>query len=226
MSPFVYKYRLSDSVGGLLKHHRLVRNEEYAPLLLKEFLENRSRLIEVQGTRVFEESHLFALRHFRRTEKNKDRYHCNILDIAPTQNFNLLPQTAAWALHFAREHKAKVGWIIVSVLKPKSKIYPHIDTGIYFSTRRRYHLVLKSKGGLMTCGGETEMYKQGEVWLFNNRVPHWVENMSEEERIHLVLDLQPENLLGRARNVVLWLYWGLRKGRLWRYYFGVKFPHF
>ena len=33
--------------------------------------------------------------------------------------------------------------------------------------------------------------REGELWVFNNKVKHWAENLSQEPRVHLIFDLLP-----------------------------------
>ena len=78
----------------------------------------------------------------------------------------------------------------------------------------------------MISGGQKQIYREGDVWWFNNRVPHETFNDSDEERAHLIFDILPNNYLLRIKNLALWFYWGVRFRRFWRYYFGMNFPHF
>lgn len=110
----------------------------------------------------------------------------------------------------------EVGRVIISRLKPGAKIDPHIDdVGKYVSQgdRARYHVVLQGRpGSMFYCGdlpdpeGETEEARKGsveavnmrcgEVYWFNAHRAHWVINDSDQDRLHLLIDVR---LLGGAR---------------------------
>ncbi len=74
-------------------------------------------------------------------------------------------------------------------LECKSTVTPHIDEGTYYTNRDRYHLVLKTEDSINFCGDENQIYEVGELWWFDNKKLHSVENRSNEERIHLIFDI-------------------------------------
>jgi aspartyl/asparaginyl beta-hydroxylase (cupin superfamily) len=117
-------------------------------------------------------------------------------DTVATRNWSRFPATAALLLEIAQEEKGSLQRAMLAQLKPKGKVYRHIDHGSYYARRDRYHLVLQSRlGSSMKCGNEEVVFHAGELWCFNNRLPHEAENPSDEWRIHLIFDLLPE---GRA----------------------------
>ncbi len=102
------------------------------------------------------------------------------------------PRTLAFCENVAGEWGAMLGRATLVTLLPKSQVFPHIDTGAYYWTRDRVHLVLRSPGGsLLTAGEETVVMHEGELWVFNNKVRHSAYNPSEKPRIHLIFDLLP-----------------------------------
>lgn len=102
------------------------------------------------------------------------------------------PRTLAFCESIANELGATLGRATLVTLLPKSRVYPHIDTGAYYRIRDRLHLVLRSpEGSPLTAGEETVVMREGELWVFNNKVRHSAENRSEEPRVHLIFDLLP-----------------------------------
>ncbi len=102
------------------------------------------------------------------------------------------PRTLAFCQSIAEEWGAALGRATLVTLLPKSRVYPHIDTGAYYRIRDRLHLVLRSPGGSpLAAGEETVVMREGELWVFNNKVKHWAENLSQEPRVHLIFDLLP-----------------------------------
>ena len=97
---------------------------------------------------------------------------------------NLMRAVDAWEL----------GRVIISRLKPGGKILPHADNdGDYVMTtdRARYHVVLQAtNGSLYHCGNETVCMLTGSVWWFDAYSIHSVENMSADDRIHLMVDVR------------------------------------
>jgi hypothetical protein len=88
----------------------------------------------------------------------------------------------------------KLGRVIIVSLKAGGMIDPHFDDGEYADHYNRFHIPLSSKAGnvfyakTMQGYGEWATMKPGELWWFDNKKTHWVENHSEEPRIHLIFD--------------------------------------
>lgn len=88
----------------------------------------------------------------------------------------------------------KLGRVMIVSLKPGGRITPHVDEGAYADHYERFHLVIKSKPGNFFCVGNAPHYQtaemsEGELWWFNHKEQHWVVNNSNEERIHMILDV-------------------------------------
>ena len=102
------------------------------------------------------------------------------------------PRTLTFCEKVADEWGADLGRATLVALLPGSRVYPHIDKGNYYRIRDRLHLVLKSpEGSPLAAGDETVVMREGELWVFNNKVKHWADNPSEEPRVHLIFDLLP-----------------------------------
>ena len=102
------------------------------------------------------------------------------------------PRTLAFCQSTADERGAVLGRATLVALLPGSRVYPHIDKGDYYRIRDRFHLVLKSpEGSPLSAEEETVVMREGELWVFNNKVRHSAENPSNEPRIHLIFDLLP-----------------------------------
>jgi len=102
------------------------------------------------------------------------------------------PRVMQWVEAFAREQGAQLSRVLLAKLQPQGQVYRHHDRGEYYRIRDRYHVVLWSLlGSPMTCGDETVVMRQGEVWWFDNKKPHEAFNHSDGDRIHLIFDLLP-----------------------------------
>jgi len=102
------------------------------------------------------------------------------------------PRICAWVEQFVKELGGDLSRISVVRLNPHGRVYPHIDEGDYYKVRDRYHLVLRSPGGsAMNSGGEEVVFRDGELWWFNNKAIHDAFNPSAEGRIHVIFDVLP-----------------------------------
>lgn len=102
------------------------------------------------------------------------------------------PRTLAFCESIADDWGAILGRATLVGLLPKSRVYPHIDAGAYYRSRDRLHLVLRSpEGSPLAAEEETVVMREGELWVFNNKVRHWAHNPSNEARVHLIFDLLP-----------------------------------
>jgi orotate phosphoribosyltransferase len=113
-------------------------------------------------------------------------------DSVRTPHAQHYPLTLRWLEAFAREHHGEESRALLAKLKPRSQVYRHFDRGEYYRVRDRYHLVISSpSGSSMVCGDEEVVMRQGELWWFDNKKPHESFNHSDEDRIHLIFDLLP-----------------------------------
>ena len=102
------------------------------------------------------------------------------------------PCNLAFCERIADEQGGTLGRATLVTLLPKSRVFPHVDTGAYYRIRDRFHLVLKSPvGSPLTAEGKTVVMREGELWVFNNKVRHWADNPSDEPRVHLIFDVLP-----------------------------------
>ncbi len=120
--------------------------------------------------------------------KNANDVHESRLTRAAAQ----FPRTLAFCEGVAAASGATLGRATLVSLQPGSRVYPHIDAGDYYRIRDRLHLVLRSPGGSpLAAGEETAVMREGELWVFNNKVRHSANNPSGEARVHLIFDVLP-----------------------------------
>jgi hypothetical protein len=102
------------------------------------------------------------------------------------------PKIVDWLKTIARSMDATLGRATLVRLAPNGRVYRHIDHGDYYQRRDRYHLVLHSpSGSLLGCDDEWVRMQPGELWWFNNKLPHEAINESDDWRIHLIFDVEP-----------------------------------
>lgn len=83
----------------------------------------------------------------------------------------------------------RFGRAFITKLLPRTAIDEHIDFGHYFKSYHRFHLPLQTMPG---CSFTVEDYNEelvaGDVYVLNNCRPHSVNNTSDIDRIHLIVD--------------------------------------
>lgn len=83
--------------------------------------------------------------------------------------------------------------VLLIKLGAKKNVAVHKDNGDYLSTVRRFHIPLVTNSNVFyTVGEETINMKTSECWEINNLKFHSVSNDSEEDRVHLLIDILPE----------------------------------
>lgn len=91
----------------------------------------------------------------------------------------------------------RLGRVMINKISPGGRIFPHADTPVHADYYTRFHVVLQSQPGVVfRCGDITggdfeQVYMAtGEVWWFNNKLEHEVINNSNDDRIHMVIDIR------------------------------------
>lgn len=86
----------------------------------------------------------------------------------------------------------RLGRVLISRLAPGTEIPEHVDQGAPATYYKRYHLALKSEPGVINAsGGEVATYRMGDLFWFDNSVPHSIVNNSADDRLTLVMDVRP-----------------------------------
>ena len=78
-------------------------------------------------------------------------------------------------------------------LKANTQVHAHKDSGESLVKDRRTHIpVITNPETIFTVGGEKKHMKVGEIWMIDNTVIHSVENFTDTDRIHFIIDYRPE----------------------------------
>lgn len=115
------------------------------------------------------------------------------LEAISTPLMGRLPRVTDTVLDVMRLLNAtRLGRVLVTRLAPGNKILPHADVlGKYAEYYTRYHLVLQGlSGSTFSCGDETVQMKTGELWWFDAHAEHSVSNNSQDDRVHLLMDIR------------------------------------
>lgn len=85
----------------------------------------------------------------------------------------------------------RVGRVMLTRLPPGGEIQTHTDEGYYADNYCRFHICLDSAGvNVFTVGGREFVIKPGQLFWFNHKKPHSVQNKSTSARLHLIVDFE------------------------------------
>lgn len=90
-----------------------------------------------------------------------------------------------------------LGGVLITCIPPGGGIAPHVDCGWHVEYYDKFYVSLQSAPGAeFFCDhdGVTEALcpKVGEIWRFDNRKNHWVENTSDTDRITLIVCIRTD----------------------------------
>jgi hypothetical protein len=84
--------------------------------------------------------------------------------------------------------------ILLIKLDANSEVFTHKDGGDYLSNVRRFHIpIITNEKVYYTVGGEKIHMQQGKCYEINNLKLHSVNNDSEYDRVHLLIDIMPDS---------------------------------
>ncbi|MDN8066333.1 aspartyl/asparaginyl beta-hydroxylase domain-containing protein [Burkholderia vietnamiensis] len=89
-----------------------------------------------------------------------------------------------------------LGGVLITRIPPGAGIAAHVDEGWHVEYYDKFYVSLRSAPGAeFYCdegGVEVLNPKEGEIWRFDNRKNHWVENNSDRDRITLIVCIRTE----------------------------------
>lgn len=90
-------------------------------------------------------------------------------------------------------HHGVRGNVLLIKLKARQSIARHNDSGDYLMFSRRNHIPIVTTEDVFFGVGEDKInMKPGECWEVNNSRLHFVDNNSEIDRVHLLIDIMPK----------------------------------
>jgi aspartyl/asparaginyl beta-hydroxylase (cupin superfamily) len=93
-------------------------------------------------------------------------------------------------------HPGLVARVMYIKLPSKKNVPHHRDSGWYLSNVRRFHIpILTNDEVSYTVNDELKFMKVGECWEINNTAYHSVFNDGDTDRVHLVVDIIPKEVL-------------------------------
>lgn len=109
----------------------------------------------------------------------------NSINLQKTIFFDLYPNLINWCKSFNKT----TGRILCFRLPPHGESNKHADVGTYYTYYDRYQLCLQGEYEY-TVGAETAHITPGTFFWFNNLLPHQAKNISDVDRLAVVLDVQ------------------------------------
>jgi hypothetical protein len=103
-----------------------------------------------------------------------------------------LPAARALALAMMAQFQGEMlGGVLITKVPAGARIGRHVDTGWHVDYYDKFYLSLRSAPGADFCfDGATLNPAVGDVWLVDNRQPHWVINNSGQDRMTLIVCLR------------------------------------
>lgn len=104
--------------------------------------------------------------------------------------FPSVRQLAHWM--YQQVNGIALGRIMIVNLAPRGHVPAHIDPLDYFAMYSRFHVPFKTNNNVTFSGGagtEKEHMPQGHLSQLNNRLLHQLDNDSDENRIHVIVDI-------------------------------------
>ena len=95
-----------------------------------------------------------------------------------------------------RIHDGIRGNVLLIKLTAGEDVALHEDAGDYLMLARRNHVPIITSGNVVFGVGSERINMQiGECWEINNSRFHWVDNNSDIDRVHLLVDIMPKSEL-------------------------------
>lgn len=90
-----------------------------------------------------------------------------------------------------------IGCVLITKVPAGKKVYPHVDKGWHVEYYEKIYIQLQGSEGCDFCceeNGEVEKFtpQTGQIYLFDNRKTHWVENNSNVDRMTLIVCIRTQ----------------------------------
>ena len=109
--------------------------------------------------------------------------------------WHVLTETQRFVRSLSATFQAEmIGGVLITKVAAGGRIAPHTDEGWHVEYYDKFYLSLRAPEDCVFATAEQATTpKVGDLWLFDNRVEHWVENRSKtEDRITLITCLRTD----------------------------------
>lgn len=95
----------------------------------------------------------------------------------------------------------RLGAVLITKVPPGGGVAPHVDDGWHAKYYEKYYIPIQNEPGA-TFNFEDGVIRPdlGDVYWFNNSVPHWVENHSNADRIALIVCIRSDRVTEAYRD--------------------------
>lgn len=88
----------------------------------------------------------------------------------------------------------RLGGVLITKVPPGGRIGAHTDSGWHAGYYSKFYIPIQNaEGAEFGFADGIIKPKLGEVWNFDNSVPHWVNNDSGEDRLSLIVCIRTDN---------------------------------
>jgi tetratricopeptide (TPR) repeat protein len=209
-SNVAYEFPGSLSTGARQGFHKLLgRESNYLPLhrgfdvtAVTNKIEKIPDLkwLEFGREKLFaqhKETQSVLLVHFEDLKHEKPEYHELFFDF---EN-ELKPIIDYIAAYY--QNNGFIVRMMLAKLPAGGKIARHMDVGFSLQNTHRVHVPMITNDQVeFFVGGEKKNMRVGELWEINNALNHGVENRSDKDRVHLIVDWMP-NFAGKTEAAAL-----------------------
>jgi hypothetical protein len=85
-------------------------------------------------------------------------------------------------------------------LRANTDVRKHVDGGAVLHYARRCHVpIITNKDVYFTVNNNTVNMLEGTCYEINNSMPHSVSNKSNFDRVHIIIDIMPDNMLNYVK---------------------------
>lgn len=96
-------------------------------------------------------------------------------------------------------HDGEIAKSMFVKLRAGKNIDEHSDAGLYLSMAKRHHIPIITNDEIwFYVDGLKKNLRQGEIWQIDNSKLHKVENPSNQDRVHLIVDVIPKYCVGET----------------------------
>jgi len=112
-----------------------------------------------------------------------------------TETYGRYPKVKEFMNWFESTYGGEIHRIAIVHLPPEGVVDSHIDEGEYYADKDRFHLVLSGYYNNIIMNedirkNDIEMYSAGDLWWFDNKSMHNVENITKNiPRIAIIFDV-------------------------------------
>lgn len=106
--------------------------------------------------------------------------------------------------HLELIYTGRVGRVTLVKLPPNKMVKPHRDLYLYPNLVHRIHIpILTNEDVFFSIEDKIENLKVGMAWEVNNAKLHGCYNMGNSDRVHLMIDIIPNDLIGTNDLIIL-----------------------